>query len=437
MRDGWIQRQIETGKKDDEIEKSFVNDGWTTKDAQNAIISAHNPPTISKMPALYMNLFFAAIIGWLILIIASPNILNSKIGLAIDYSVASSNMILSNVIIPSVGIIGAIVFFAYILYQLAIKHHHPKLHAIFCLVTASITASGLVAWFLVGTRILLGPSIYISTTIIIMSVSFGIYVAAMEIMYHNLRNVFDKKEFHLRRSVIVAICAMIISFILLVGITYYAEQKVTAYADNQLQQMDNINTELSTRLTALQQESATIPNLYLQNKINTEIQAIQNISTTTYVQQGVVQDFFNDRLVEGYVTTILRQNQKVIRTTEIVHVVTYYSEFKAWRMSDRSNNVDLELYQKLSSNSGLPESVQQLEINQQNLATIELPLFRPKFIDTHIIELKEISNRLYSMNYAIGESRIFPENPDINDPDQREMVQFRTWMYHKIRQDRK
>ncbi len=437
MKDGWVMRQIEAGKKDSDIEKNLIEDGWTANDAKKAIASARNPPTINKLPITYINLFITAVLGLFLLIISTPNVLNNKIGIAFDYSKASTSTILSNIIIPSLCIIGAIILFVVILYQLAIKHHHPKLHAIFYLVIASITAVGIVAWFLLAIRIITGPSIYISTMIIIMSISFGIYLMTIELIYTNLRSLFDKKDPHIKRAFIIAGCAAIISFILLTGIVYYAEQIATTYAGDKLQEFDKIDSELTAQLVSLQEENTLLPNAYLREKLLIETKSIQEMKITRYEKKGVREDFFNDRLIESFMTENMNRIERMVLTKHVMEITTYYAEFKVYKQVSKMNIVDMELYKNLSSDNMLSE------INDNNIfgkitlddMYLAFPIFRPAFLDNHMTNARALIKNSQALSIVIGQSRIFPEYPDLNNPDQLEMVQFRIWLYQKLKQE--
>jgi hypothetical protein len=438
MKEGWIIRQIEAGRKDHDIIKSLVEDGWTEADAKTAVISARAPPTIEKLPPAHINLFISAMIGLFILLIAMPTILSNAIELP-DYANMSLAQVLTDTIFPSALIIAAIVLLIATLYNLAIKHHHPKLHALFCLAIASATAAGIVAWFLVGIRILIGPSTYISTMITIMSIGFGLYFITFELVYSTLRRVFDKKEQHLGRIFFVAAIATIVSFALLAGVAYYAEQKIAGFAEDKIEKIETIDGYINTELDAAKQEVSNIPNEYLREKILIEIQSIREMKSTSYARKGFTQDFFNDRLLTSYIDNTMTHGLKVTRIKQAIEVGTHYAEFKM-QYSVNDTNVSEEaiaLYNNLSRDDLLREIYGPTEIeNTIDHAYLAFPLFRPSLLDKNTKNAKRIINSNYPLASFVGSNTVFPQYPDLNDEDQVEMIRFRIWAYYRLKEVR-
>jgi hypothetical protein len=396
---GWVQQQVEQGKGDDEILGMLARKGWDPKDARLAILDAHRQPVSERISAAEKIIFALAVAGiaLAVYLIDLRRIIPQETTAAVNLAAA-------------VTVAFAILLLGWVLYELSIKHNHPKLHKIFFLYCATVAGTAAYIWLMIlALRIAAISGIVISTLAAICAISmvFALSVVANEYSYNRLRQRYDHTPpKHAGRMAIAAIIIFAICAATIAISAHWAFSRIISIANERNAQAA---LELRDRAQGVDLDMlSSAGNPILREQFSRQAGEFDTkVLQPSPLPQPLLSEFLLDSYVSrqcGSVTGVLR----FATMSEDIALAQRYAEYEATgaKAAGSASAADVQEYQRILAAR-----------KEKSLMNVALPV-RLRLAQDLQSCVRSYEHQTY---------KALPENPDLNDPAQRDLVQFIIW----------
>lgn len=418
MAQGWIAKQIADGKRDSQIINELLRTGWTETDAKQAIKEARQTrPIAYRLPTAYTMAFASALAGIFALVVyvtANDRRVDSYMNAfeyALDISIESAIITISLFVL------------AWVAYEIAIKHHHPKEHRAFFAIVAGITGAGAAAWFILLMILLLRWTqaiVFTAVALVILAIAFGIKIAVLEATYMTLRSHYDDRprSSTTRMLAISGICAIVVLALLLAVAAIVENDLVHDSYDNTIR----IQAEIYAGTESVRNDIDTFDNAYLRKELLLRFEP-SDIGTPTIVTLRAVMTDAPLRQWAGHISAIQSLGRDV---PAVVRLSRAYPAFLADSGSAHSH--DLTIY------TALRKPDYDGAIREKSSFGLGV-LTDTKFLGLRWSAIEYLKSQSAAVDEKNARARaytdFFPANPDMDDPDQAELVAFRIWLHEQ------
>ncbi|HIH24161.1 TPA: hypothetical protein HA251_03955 [Candidatus Woesearchaeota archaeon] len=416
MAQGWITKQVSDGKRDSQIINELLRTGWTEAEAKQAITEARKTQPIAyRLPTAYTIAFASALAGIfaLALYVTADNRRVDNYMSAFEYAL--------DVSIESAVVTISLFVLAWAAYEIAIKHHHPKEHRAFFAIVAGIMGTGAAAWFLFLMILLLRWTqaiLFTAVALIILAIAFGILVAVLEATYMTLRSHYDDRprSSTTRMLAISGICAIVV-LVLLLAVSALTQHHIDKTVYDKTVEM-RLRIDIETK--ALRYQAESIPNAYLREAIMQGFDYGELKPSPRIVAHDVVTDISLERSLDAIYGMAFEM-------ADVVAAMTLTKQYAAFQDVTRDDpgfdpQYDMATYKFLLTPAATRETT-----------SMSLPETSMLGIQWKVLEHgKHIQQNLDAYNARTqAYTDFFPADPDMNDPDQAELVAFRIWLHEQ------
>lgn len=418
MAQGWIAKQIADGKRDSQIINELLRTGWKETDAKQAIAEARKTQPIAyRLPTAYTMAFASALAGIfaLALYVTANNRQLDNYMNAFEYAL--------DVSIESAIITISLFVLAWVAYEIAIKHHHPKEHRAFFAIAAGIMGAGAAAWFIFLMILLLRWTqaiVLTAVALIILAIAFGILVAVLEATYMTLRSHYDDRPRSSTRRMLAisGICAIVVLALLLAVAAVVENNTVHDSYDNVM----HIHSDVNGRMEDVRNNIDAIDNAYLRKELLLRFEPLDIDAPATVTLKSVM----TEEPLRQWADHILMIQSRWYDISAVGRLSTAYPAFLT--DIDAAHNYDLTLYNALREPDydGAARSESSLGLNV---------LTDTKFLGLRWSVIEYLKSQSAAMRDKNARARaytdFFPANPDMSDPEQAELVAFRIWLHEQ------
>ncbi len=394
----WVLEQHKAGKKDNDIKNELIKNKWSEEKAQNLIDKAHLAGVLTPTTMI------PALLG-LTGIVLLWNYINS---FSMDFGFQIHKHFF---LITFVFILGGLALWG--LWELAVKKKGYYQRFIIFLVGA-VTGIGIGSWLLFLCLIFLyDVSIPIPFLLLIFSIVFAVVIMLSEYQFNRLLNkTFGTKKRDPKRLTYVALAIALFFLIVSVGITYFLEGKMIDSYNSNLERTNSMFRDaadsLNLEIDELNHEESKNVIRVWANNLPLKDGIREEMNVATYLTDDISQIYCEQTANFGMLQSI---KQSILLTSE-------YDQIEQAVSDEELTEEEIEKYSHVRR-----ENIIRLHSETQRGFSYEQTFFglKPKALrDTEICWSRARGESYRNTDTVFN--MLYPENPDLNDPNQRKAV---------------
>jgi hypothetical protein len=401
----WIQEQLAAGKKEKDIVEALKANGWKEEDARKAIAS-HAAPT-EHLERADINIITASLLGVLLFTWFYPFTFEYTSNI---YTTISDQVFTD--LVPAAFLVAAILLVGWTLFELAIKHRHPHLHRAYFLWAAVTVGVAVFLWFTMATSLLLQVlDVTLGTAgfLILASLFFAAAIVSMESVYNRLCNRYENVPVRsAKRLAVVGIAIAVFAFIILTIAAFFT---FNSFVDNQNMWREKMATDAEFQLVD-EERILNVPNSYLRERLVSSPQPGQlpSVSLGEILRSEVAEN-----RCDALYASFFWQTEKVVNYRTAL-------QYRSYMENGTNTTINMDAYRK--------------EWNSQR-ETGDMERIDARIVGVSYAEMTTLYSCFWKTTWSTKDLRTapFPAEPNLNDPDQSEVVKFFLWQEEQKRQD--